>query len=428
MGPSISYPIYSSTSNLRGASSNVGATTPKASTIGAVAYGGIKQPDESPAAQQVLRQEHVNHMDTSLVVQEATPTGGNATIGIRSDSSFSIKHEVLSTSGGVNIYTPTPGGNSLVKPVASPRANTLTPHSSRQSEETGSPHHKTTSFADYGGARKSEILENGSTKPQQTPSDYDFLAPRKAVSRTPSSPEREHPVQQRDGTPTVDDDNHMYVNVRWKKGTGPPPLVDRSSKPELLLPRVERNLKPKSIPTDTAPSKSSPSIFHSRKASDMADDSPTHITSSSSSNSLSSFNESDIPKRSNHTMHYTQVDFDQKTKTPKLPKKPEMLDNSSPMVTDMTEKGPIPSPGPSPRLGVGCVLYMDVDLDATRALAAAKRRKERNQITLNEAEQQSLKEKPYINVVRGGAVDDDSDPDYYTHMRVRPREVWGWGG
>jgi hypothetical protein len=62
------------------------------------------------------------------------------------------------------------------------------------------------------------------------------------------------------------------------------------------------------------------------------------------------------------------------------------------------------------------VNYSDIDLSATAARVEA--RMTTRSPTLRHAEQEHLKDKAYINVNREGEVDDDTDPDYYTHMRV----------
>jgi hypothetical protein len=59
-----------------------------------------------------------------------------------------------------------------------------------------------------------------------------------------------------------------------------------------------------------------------------------------------------------------------------------------------------------------------VDLVATNALSGGKGLSRDQQMTLREAEMQALKDKPYINVRKEGDVDEESDPGYYTHMRV----------
>ena len=76
-------------------------------------------------------------------------------------------------------------------------------------------------------------------------------------------------------------------------------------------------------------------------------------------------------------------------------------------------------PIPAPRKGLGRVNYSDVNIMA-RALGKENQLSAQGgeQVTLAEAEMEALKDKPYINVIREGGVDEESDPDYYTHMRV----------
>ena len=125
---------------------------------------------------------------------------------------------------------------------------------------------------------------------------------------------------------------------------------------------------------------------------DMPPEFPTRTSSLANALEASGGGELDLPKPTKRTMQYTQVSFDESTGRPDL------------------QRGPLPVPR---GVGIGRVNYSDVDLVATHSKGL-----QRNQMTLREAEREALKEKPYINVRKEGDVDEDSDPGYYTHMRV----------
>ena len=282
--------------------------------------------------------------------------------------------------------------------------------------------------------------------------NYDYLpsgSPRPAVPQSSASLKQRNSALLRDQISPTEDTNPTYINVQ-QIGAPFPPVVNRSIKPEKpLAPRVNRKLKPKSntLPSSsdlliaTAPSTGPAPVaslitsgVDSRKNNnhlsgtcDMSPECPQrHSKNVESSNSPGkedidiSFNENDCPKPSSRTMlfTYTQVEFDKTAGKMIVVDSDKMLaeaESTSPKTPEAAKKSPVAAP----RLGMSSVSYMDVDIKATRALAnATKERLKKNHMSLREAEHKALQEKPYINVNRQGSIDDDSDPDYYTYMRV----------
>ena len=274
-----------------------------------------------------------------------------------------------------------------------------------------------------------QMLENGYMKPRPTPDrvpDYDYppLGPPRPAGPGNVSPPRQHrsallshsgsvspttPPDDRSETPP--DDSHTYINVRSFQGDFPPP-INRSNKPPLPQPpRIDRNLKPvrksnaesesdSPVPL-SSPSRDSPSILRQRDS----------ISGSPPDENGSIFTDSDMPRRTSNSTTYTQVNFNPLTQRPI----------------------PLPRSGPGkparPR-----VEYSDVDLEATRQLAEEKERLrieeqkklfERQKVTLRTAEKEHLSEKYYVNIAQDGEIDDDTNPDYYTHMRVSLLQSWG---
>ena len=110
------------------------------------------------------------------------------------------------------------------------------------------------------------------------------------------------------------------------------------------------------------------------------------------------FTVAEIPRVTVRTTQYTQVDFNPDTRRPvPLPRK--------------TSKVSSLAPRPSQRTN-----YTDVDIQATNDLSDHLQR----QMTVRGAERKALSEKHYVNVDHSGIVDDETDPDYYTYMRVSP--------
>lgn len=389
----------------------------------------------------------------------------------------SIRHEPASDVQ--NLYSPVPkkssSGGGAVRPVPKPRAaTTLRPFLPRTVDSLDPPsqHHQLSaslsdasavSVSPIAAARgtRAETLANGYMQPRQLVKkvgNYDQLPlgpPRPAVGPTPGSHSpKQHrsallradqgaPSQEMPPSP-VEKQNSTYINVNRNMADNFPPTVDRKSKPLMPSPpRVDRNLKPKggsegtltasdSSGTDSParltespplyPPTEIPPVFPTRTTSLMnplsenrppqgnqsgegtPPEFPLRITSlannleASGSYREEEFSERDLPKPTTRTMQYTQVEFD---------------DTGRPAIAELGQTLPPDvsrAPVPAPRGGFGRVNYSDVDLTATRGLS--------REMTLGEAERQVLKDKPYINVRKDGDVDEDSDPGYYTHMRV----------
>ena len=194
-----------------------------------------------------------------------------------------------------------------------------------------------------------------------------------------------------------------YINV-LKLKDGEPPPIDRTTKP--TPPVVDRTLKP-GTPKSTPP-KDDDSFYEDGEDSDSSDSSP-EVSKRGTSTSSVPFNVADLPKATNRTTQYTQVEFDSETRRPKL--------SSDEVKDDASNRAPVPVPRDHPVPKPRRVNYTDIDLDATAARKGSPRTRSRSP-TLRQAEQEHLQDLPYVNVNRLGEVDDDTDPDYYTHMRV----------
>lgn len=202
-----------------------------------------------------------------------------------------------------------------------------------------------------------------------------------------------------------------YINIPSLGGSAPPP-IDRTTKP--TPPVIDRTLKPVGYqsPKNTPPEYDGGVLDQEEEDgdSDSSDSSP-EVSKKHASSSGVAF---DLPKPTNRTTQYTQVEIVNATNRVKVSSSPVADDGSA------SRKVPIPvprerdrdTPIPKPRR----VNYSDIDLTATAARVEA--RSTTRSPTLRKAEQEHLKDKPYINVSREGDVDDDTDPGYYTHMRV----------
>lgn len=416
-------------------------------------------------------------------------TGGDANTSLSSDpSSFlSPRHDTVPDMQ--NLYSPVPkkpsGGVGVVRPVPKPRGATLNPRSLDQQLESAS--HQEQPDSSWGA--RAETLPNGYQQPRQInrAGNYDQLPPgpprpaapsrladqalprlddppRPVVRQMPTAqPQKHHrSALLRDVTSPPQGDlqpgpastagGPTYINVKHM-AEDLPPVINRKNKPS--PPRVNRKLKPRQDSEGTLDPSANCLVFATRVcAEDDSSESPPDfpMRTSSLANALEAsgplsgpalsgpplsgpplsgpslsgppgrgeFCERDLPKPSPHTMQYTQVEFDAVTGKHSIvesngfsspPQPAAKKGQSSP-----TEAHRMPVPVPRPRVN-----YSDVDLVATNALKVS-----REQMTLREAERKALKDKPYINVDRNGGVDDESDPDYYTHMRVsgtRPCQV-----
>lgn len=400
----------------------------------------------------------------------SSASGGDANTSSSSDSpSFLSPHHEPTVVDGHNLYSPIPkktnGGGGVTKPVPKPRSATLNPLSLR-TEQLGSSHQQFTSLlrvsdsltaggTSIRGGGRAELMDNGYMKPRQASrtANYDHLPPgppRPGVQQIPGShsPKQHRSALLRDQnssytstpTPTTSEGpTPTYINVQHMAEEHLPPMVDRSKKPSIPSPpRIDRNLKPKNSSENHGDSSESPifptrttSLFNESKSHDSqpssaSADSPPElpVRTSSLATTLEAaalfseeggFSERDLPKPSTRTMQYTQVEFDVKTGNPAIAEidNPPAQPNPKKRQSSLSEvrRNPIPAP----RTGIGRVNYSDVDIAATSALAKGI---QRNQVTLREAERQALKDKPYVNVSREGDVDDESNPDYYVHMRV----------
>ena len=176
-----------------------------------------------------------------------------------------------------------------------------------------------------------------------------------------------------------------------------PPPIDRSTKPfQQPPPTIDRGLKPVGQSVD-------PNSSDSSEGGLDPDELPAYTKLAEEDSGgrgedagETQFNVAEIPRVTLRTTKYTQVDFDPHIRRPvPLPRKRSSL--------------PAMTPKPSQRIN-----YTDVDIVATNQLSDHLNR----QMTVRGAEQKALAEKHYVNVDRSGSVDDETDPDYYTHMRV----------
>lgn len=369
-----------------------------------------------------------------------------------------------------NIYTPSPshpGSSGPSRPVPKPRsATTMTPFTPRTAEQLGSPsqHHQQLSSSltastlntlggGERGAGRAEVMENGYMRPRKLV-NYDHLPPPSTAppqlgnvssSKTLPAQSRQHHSALLRDNPATERSQHTYINMK-ELATELPPVVDRTTKPpDQSPPRIDRALKPKqqttessegllppSFPTrttslsegrmDSSPAQASISTGpHSQEEDEpLPPNCPTRTTSLANTLENSTmlreeepFTEVDLPKPSLKTMKYTQISFDPATGKPVMNGPPPLASLATGDDVGGVKRGPVPAPR-----GITRVNYSDVDLAATNALANEYKIKRGDQMTLREAEQKSLKDKPYINVDRKGQVDEESDPEYYTHMRV----------
>lgn len=263
------------------------------------------------------------------------------------------------------------------------------------------------------GYRSAETVSNGYMRPSQwgnkpRPANYDYVTgpPRPADGSTP--PHRsallrgdivqEVPEQEGPGSPTYINMKELHNEMDRIEAA---PQIDRSTKPDSTSPpRINRGLKPglKVAPSECEELSSSPPNF------------PTRTGSISTPPILDA---SDLPKPTKRTMKYTQVQFDSSGQL-------SVLNDQ-----DLTQRAPVPIPrGQNKKKRVN---YSQIDLVATQATVVSpsnstEEKPEERPISLNEAEVAALAEKPYINIARDGLPDDETDPDYYTHMRDLPTD------
>lgn len=231
--------------------------------------------------------------------------------------------------------------------------------------------------------RPAEVMPNGYMRPSEwvgnapRPPNYSYVSgpPRPAGEGSPNT--HHSALLRNDDTTTSANDG--YVNLKALRDemeqVDTPPQINRSTKP--TPPSIQRSLKPgaKADEENSAPL-------------------PTMVDTS------------DIPRPTKKTMKYSQLDFH--------PESGQLCIVDETPVPDPSLRGPIPKPRRR-------VNYSDINIRATVEMAASTTSSEapvQRIVSLNEAEMASLAEKPYVNVSREGEPDEDTDPDYYTHMRV----------
>ena len=372
------------------------------------------------------------------------------------------------------------GSGGQTRPVPKPRSATLNPTTPRTVEQLGSPAQQRLTSSTAGSDSmtlgshpaqlRAEVGVDGYLLPQEShqpgqskkaAANYDRLPPgppRPAVRVNAQASPRQHrsallnpaappkSTEHSHDTAVQNTANHnpvnpTYINVK-PVADEVPPVVDRKIKPAAPSPpRVDRKLKPRSSGEDTPNSTrsssfssgDSPPTFPVRTcslANSLSDsqqpqatteepppDFPVRTTSLEVSASAAPTGQKedegmDLPKPSTRTMQYTQIAFSPNSGNPVL-------------LGDGENSGDSPArnhPVPAPRRGIGRVNYSDVDIQASGKLSeaaiAAREGQKEIKVSLNEAEIQTLKDKPYVNVDRKGGVDEESDPGYYMHMRV----------
>ena len=175
-----------------------------------------------------------------------------------------------------------------------------------------------------------------------------------------------------------------------------PPPIDRSKKPPHMAvpPVIDRTLKPgRKAEESSDSSDSSPPQRRESLSAAIAQMSPDGADGKEEAE----FHMTEIPRITPRSMHYTQVEFDMAHRRPlPLPRTPSPNAGGTPI--------------PAPRR----VNYTDVDIHATNKLAEHMQKR----VTVRQAERDELAEREYMNIDSSGMVDDDTNPDYYTHMRV----------
>ena len=255
------------------------------------------------------------------------------------------------------------------------------------------------------GFRPAETMPNGYMRPSQwnsnpRPANYSYVSgpprPADASSTTHRSAllKMEEDLTPSDGKK----DSPEYINLRELREelgrVNAPPQIDRSVKPS--PPSAQRNLKPgPNLDIDSPPA--SPPNFPSRTGSVST---PTIVDAT------------DLPRPTRRTMKYTQLDFHSESG--------QLCFVADQPVGDSSLRAPVPIPRSTSKSKR--VTYSDINILATVEMAANSSTEPeeatQKRLSLNEAEMAALAEKPYVNVARDGLPDDETDPDYYTHMRV----------
>ncbi len=318
------------------------------------------------------------------VYSQATPLPENAYFSPRTDVSslYAVPVKKSKLPKQQSVDTATKALSPKHQPLSATKSNAETVSRSLSSEKQ-SP---LTTAPIY---RPAEMMANGYMRPSEwtgsspRPPNYSYVSgpPRPADA----SPNTHHSaLLRREDEPTQSDG---YVNLKALRDelaqVDTPPQINRSTKPGSdSAPSIQRHLKPGSITEEESP----PST-------------PIAV------------NATDIPRPTRKTMKYSQINFN--------PESGQLyLVDDPPLAPDPALRAPIPKPRKR-------VNYSDINIRATTEMAAATPTEEplKRLVSLNEAEIASLAEKPYVNVMRDGVPDEDTDPDYYTHMRVSADRV-----
>lgn len=290
-----------------------------------------------------------------------------------------------------------------------------------------------------GGGGGAELMENNYMSPRIPPNkrvnyDYPPFGPpreadfpgqgeistssprghRSALLRNDSSPsvgpEQQQQQQPEWGVSPSDAETRTYINMQELREELPavtprvPPPIDRSTKPpEPSPPKVKRDLKPSlsGVALSAGPASDS-----SSEEEPPPPDFPRRHQSLGGVLSEEIPFDSDLPTPTSRSTKYTQIQFDPASQ--KLVMSPQDgLDTRRPIPAPRTSGPKTPGqPVPAKRVN-----YSDVDLAATEELALKR------QVTLMEADEDYLAGRPYVNVKRSQEVDEETDPEYYTHMR-----------
>ena len=330
--------------------------------------------------------------------------------------SGNVEASILSTSA---FFTPRPGDNlGYVTPIADSQTMHSPPTHQQQSRGIHEPLTKSRSATlmpqlDGGNSglgqrtltnvmppvnphrfsRGSEMLANGFMMPQSNASPLESPISPPALQQPDTSSASLSPsrAQRSDASP-VDESSFVHI----------PPPIDRSKKPPLIPvpPAIDRNLKP-GRKTDESSDSSDSSPPKTDKFSTHEGYERQGLFDETEGKEEVAFSMTDIPCKTTHSTHYTQVEFDPDRRQPMpLPRV------AAPTPTDRAAASVVPKPRR--------VNYTDVDIQATNRMAEQIHK----QISVRQAERKALKERRYVNLDRMGSVDDETDPDYYTHMRV----------
>ena len=248
-------------------------------------------------------------------------------------------------------------------------------------------------------SRGNEMLPNGFMMAQSNARPLENPVSPSAPQQSDTSSASLSPSRAKGGDASLVDES-SFVHI--------PPLIDRSKKPPLIHvpPAIDRNLKPgRKADESSDSSDSSPPKTHKFSAQESFE--VQGAFDEAEGKEEVAFFMTDIPCKTPRSTHYTQVEFGADRRQPMpLPRVP------APTPTDRATATVVPKPRR--------VNYTDVDIQATNRLAEHIHK----QMSVRQAERAAMKERRYINVDRTGDIDDETDPDYYTHMRVSYAHVY----